>query len=81
METKTFFRIKYEDVFSGEIICYMNIGFETELSAKIELNKILKEQQRLKSLGINYVVNGYRSAVFSGKNFIIEPIKIKKTIK
>jgi endonuclease IV len=68
MQDKTLFRIKYEDVFSGKSIYYMNIGFETELSAQKEIDRIVKEQNRLKSLGLEFVENKYNSAVFSGKN-------------
>lgn len=73
----TFFIIKYENVFSGETIHYMRIGFPSEISAQMELDRILKEQERLKKLGINYQKNKYNSAVFSGKNFRVEPLKSK----
>lgn len=77
MENKTYFRIKYKNVFSGESIYYMNIGFDTEIQAQQEINRIVKEQKRLKNLGIDYQENKYNSAVFSGKNFKIESITLK----
>lgn len=82
METVTYFRIKYENVFSGKSLHYMNVGFPSENSAQQELDKIIKEQERLKALGVNFQENRYNSAVFSGKNFEIEPVTLKnKTVK
>jgi hypothetical protein len=68
---KDVWQIMYTHCITGERLCYMNIGFDTEEDAKREI-LILKKQS--KKYNIGYYTNNRASVI--GKNFRIKKIKI-----
>lgn len=70
------YQIRFTNSF-GERITYMNIGFESNEAAKIELDKILRQKAKLK--GVGYMLNrpndfnSFRT--YQGSNFRIRKIK------
>jgi len=81
MKTKNYWQIRYTNIDTGDRLTYMNIGFESEKSAKDELRKIKEQITKLKGMG--YYLNRGNDFIKNrvcliGKNFRIRKINLKQ---